>query len=177
MNISKTMAKQIPYPILTEASHIKYDYINCNYVSIRVYINTITYSHFFRILANRITELEKTLESWCNGQKYIPIFPSEMLLDEFLTDSEKSVQSNESKEKEQFHENDEHNRCKYSDSDDELNKENSDGSSADIRHSYGDDDDGQQNGENQSMSKTVLPLELEELVKEALAQLKMSELN
>ncbi|CAB3254726.1 unnamed protein product [Arctia plantaginis] len=130
-----------------------------------------------QILANRIAELEKTLESWCNGQKYIPIFPSEMLMDEFLTDSEKSVQSNESKEKEKSHENNEHNKCKYSDSDDEMNKENSDGSSVGFRNSYGNDDDGQQNGENQSMSKTVLPQELEELVKEALAQLKMSELN
>ncbi|XP_075975177.1 coiled-coil domain-containing protein 149-like [Anticarsia gemmatalis] len=127
-----------------------------------------------QILANRITELEKTLESWCNGQKYIPIFPSQMLMDEFLTDSERSVKTNYSKDKEKSHENGENNMNKYSDSDDDMNKDNSDGSSADLRKNYDDYDDCQQNGENRCISKTVLPQELEELVKEALAELKPS---
>lgn len=128
-----------------------------------------------QILANRITELEKTLESWCNGQKYIPIFPSQMLLDEFLTDSERSIKSADSKEKEQSIGKREPITCKYSDSDEEMNKENSDGSSADLRKTYNDDDDEcTEIGENLKI-KTVLPQELEELVKEALAELKPSD--
>lgn len=95
-------------------------------------------------------------------------------MDEFLTDSERSVKSNDSKEKETSIENGENNRTKYSDSDDDLNKENSDGSSADSRKSY-ENDEYQINGENRCISKTVLPQELEELVKEALAELKPPE--
>lgn len=98
-----------------------------------------------------------------------------MLLDEFFTDSG-SVKSNDSKEQQlKSHENSEYNRSKYSDSDDD-NKENSDGSSTDLK-AYEDDDDECQvsNGEHRSMSKTVLPKDLQELVKEALAELKPPE--
>ncbi|XP_026318994.1 coiled-coil domain-containing protein 149 isoform X2 [Hyposmocoma kahamanoa] len=117
-----------------------------------------------QILANRITELEKTLESWCNGQKYIPIFPSRMLLEEFLPDSG-SVKSEDAKDKE-IKENtkSDNNKSKYSDSDDD-NKDYSDGSS-DLKS------DGGEFGMTSIASKTVLPLELELLVKEALAELK-----
>lgn len=128
-----------------------------------------------QILANRITELEKTLESWCNGQKYIPIFPSQMLMDEFLTDSG-SVKSNDSKEQLKSHDSSENNRNKFSDSDDEMNKETSDGSSGDLRKTYDDDDDEDDVEECQelrrNLSKTVLPQDLQDLVKEALAELK-----
>lgn len=116
----------------------------------------------FRILANRITELEKTLESWCNGQKYIPIFPSQMLLEEFLPDSG-SVKSEEAKDKE-TNEHKKTDKSKYSDSDDD-NKDYSDGSS-DLKS------EGGEFGMASITSKTVLPLELELLVKEALAELK-----
>lgn len=126
-----------------------------------------------QILANRITELEKTLESWCNGQKYIPIFPSQMLLEEFLTDSEKSVKSNESKEKDDP-DNGKSYINKYSDSDDDIYKENYD-VSVDVRKVYDEVCEYQQNGENRIISKIVLPQELEELVKEALAELKPSD--
>ncbi|KAI5646083.1 hypothetical protein NE865_01976 [Phthorimaea operculella] len=116
-----------------------------------------------QILANRITELEKTLDSWCNGQKYIPIFPSQMLLDEFLPDSG-SAKSEEfkSKDKEII----ENPKEKYVDSDDE--KENSDESS-DLRSNG---DGSSDFGGKGLTSKTVLPYELEQLVKEALAELK-----
>ncbi|XP_022834964.1 coiled-coil domain-containing protein 149 [Spodoptera litura] len=128
-----------------------------------------------QILANRITELEKTLESWCNGQKYIPIFPSQMLMDEFLTDSG-SVKSNDSKEQLKSHDSSENNRNKFSDSDDEMNKDTSDGSSGDLRKTYDDDEDEDDVEECQelrrNMSKTVLPQDLQDLVKEALAELK-----
>nr|XP_021197211.2 coiled-coil domain-containing protein 149 [Helicoverpa armigera] len=131
-----------------------------------------------QILANRITELEKTLESWCNGQKYIPIFPSQMLLDEFLTDTG-SDKSNDSKEHPlKSHESSENNRSKYSDSDDDMNKENSDGSSGDLGKAYDDDEDDEcqlTSSEHRNMSKTVLPQNLQDLVKEALAELKPSE--
>lgn len=127
----------------------------------------------YRILANRITELEKTLESWCNGQKYIPIFPSQMLLDEFLTDSG-SVKSNDSKDQLKSHDSSENNRSKYSDSDDDMTKENSEGSSGDLRKSC-DEDECLDAGGNRNISKTVLPQELQELVKEAMAELKPSD--
>lgn len=118
----------------------------------------------FRILANRITELEKTLESWCNGQKYIPIFPSQMLLEEFLPDSG-SVKSEESKDKEiKESQKTDNNKIKYSDSDDD-NKDYSDGSS-DLKS------EGGEFGMTSITTKTVLPLELELLVKEALQELK-----
>lgn len=124
----------------------------------------LTMSLYFSILANRITELEKTLESWCNGQKYIPIFPSQMLLEEFLPDSG-SVKSEESKDKEMKENKKNHNnKIKYCDSDDD-NKDYSDGSS-DLKS------DGGEFGMTNITSKTVLPLELELLVKEALAELK-----
>lgn len=121
-------------------------------------------SLFYRILANRITELEKTLESWCNGQKYIPIFPSQMLLEEFLPDSG-SVKSEGSKDKEsKENQKPENSKSKYSDSDDE-NNDYSDGSS-DLKSNGGEFE------MSSITSKTVLPLELELLVKEALAELK-----
>ena len=99
-----------------------------------------------------------------------------MLLDEFFTDSG-SVKSNDSKEQQvKSHENSENNRCKYSDSDDDMNKDNSDGSSTDLKVYEEDDDECQvSNGEHRSMSKTVLPKDLQELVKEALAELKPAE--
>ncbi|XP_049872241.1 coiled-coil domain-containing protein 149 [Pectinophora gossypiella] len=120
-----------------------------------------------QILANRITELEKTLESWCNGEKYIPIFPSQMLLEEFLPDGG-SVKSEETKDK-NINESRENTdvKDKYSDSEDD-DKENSDGSS-DIRS---DDGGSSEYADKGIPSKIVLPLELEQLVKEALAELK-----
>lgn len=128
--------------------------------------------YFFRILANRITELEKTLESWCNGQKYIPIFPSQMLLDEILTDSG-SVKSNDSKEQLKTNDSPDYNRSKYSDSDDDMAKGSSEGSSGDLRKTYG-DTEYQDNGDGRIITKTELPQDLQELVKEALAELKPS---
>lgn len=125
-----------------------------------------------RILANRITELEKTLESWCNGQKYIPIFPSQMLLDEILTDSG-SVKSNDSKDQLKTNDSSDYNRSKYSDSDDEMAKGSSEGSSGDLRKTY-DGTEYQENGDRRSITKTELPQDLQELVKEALAELKPS---
>lgn len=79
-----------------------------------------------------------------------------MLLEEFLPDLD-SAKSTESKEKSYEH--------RYDDSDEE--KDSSDGSS-DLRSNENESvfDD------RKSMSKTVLPLELEQLVKEALAELK-----
>ncbi|XP_063826709.1 coiled-coil domain-containing protein 149 [Ostrinia nubilalis] len=122
-----------------------------------------------QILANRITELEKTLESWCNGQKYIPIFPSQMLLEEFFPDTG-SVKSNETKEK-NSNDSSENIKNKYSDSDEELNKEHSDGDDS-LRGYKNNYDDGSEVQADRNISKTVLPQELEELVKEALAELK-----
>ncbi|CAH2084715.1 unnamed protein product [Euphydryas editha] len=119
-----------------------------------------------QILANRITELEKTLESWCNGQKCIPIFPSQMLMEEFPNDSVsvKSDDSKEKSEKESYDENNYINKIRYSDSDDDINKSKEHLSSANCENGSGD---------HRSMSsKIVLPQELEELVKEALAELK-----
>lgn len=122
---------------------------------------------FFRILANRINELEKTLESWCSGQKCIPIFPSQMLLDEILPDSV-SVKSDETKENNSNDQVDDSElKVKYSDSEEELNK-TVDHKQVTKFENYDDD-----HGDNKRfITKTVLPLELEELVKEALADLK-----
>lgn len=122
----------------------------------------------FRILANRITELEKTMESWCDGQKYIPIFPSQMLLDEFCPENV-SVKSQDSRPKYPNEEETGDGKNKLSDSDDDL-KEISDSSCEDLRSNceYDDDED------KKLTSKTVLPLELEELVKEARAEMKAS---
>lgn len=117
-------------------------------------------------MANRITDLEKTLESWCNGQKFIPIFPSQMLMEEFPNDSVsvKSDDSKEKPEKESYDENNYTNKVRYSDSDDDINKSKEDLSSLNYENGSGD---------HKSMSsKIVLPQELEELVKEALAELK-----
>lgn len=88
-----------------------------------------------------------------------------MLLEEFLPDSG-SVQSEESKDKEikENQKTDSNNKSKYSDSDDD-NKDYSDESS-DLKS------DGGEFGMTSITSKTVLPLELELLVKEALAELK-----
>lgn len=90
-----------------------------------------------------------------------------MLLEEFLPDTV-SVKSEDMKEKHPRDGNDYSN--KYSDSDDDL-KENSDGEdSSPKRCEYGDCNEIKES--NRSMTKTVLPIELEELVKEALAELK-----
>ncbi|XP_059057214.1 coiled-coil domain-containing protein 149 [Achroia grisella] len=121
-----------------------------------------------QILANRITELEKTLESWCNGQKYIPIFPSQMLLEEFLTDTG-SVKSDEDKHRHSIsQDNIDNTKSSNSDSDNDLNKDCEE--SSDIRC---DDDKNkcQFSGINRN-TKTILPYELEELVREAMAELK-----
>lgn len=114
----------------------------------------INISIIFRILANRITELERTLESWCNGEKYIPTFPSQMLIDEFLPDTGctkledlKDKNSNESQDNAD-------DGCK-------------------IYSSY------EENNDcitiNKIETKVILPKELEELVNEALAELKFVE--
>ncbi|XP_053604684.1 coiled-coil domain-containing protein 149 [Plodia interpunctella] len=121
-----------------------------------------------QILANRITELEKTLESWCNGQKYIPIFPSQMLLEEFLPDTV-SIKSDETKEKNVRSQDSSDNIKRFSDIDDDVIKDNSDNSSGESRSNS--DENYQFSGLNEN-SMTVLPVELEELVKEALAELK-----
>ncbi|XP_046978240.1 coiled-coil domain-containing protein 149 [Vanessa cardui] len=117
-----------------------------------------------QILANRITDLEKTLENWCNGQKCVPIFPSQMLMEEFPNDSA-SVKSDESKEKseKEMYDNNYINKIKYTDSDEELNKSKEDISRSSYENGSGD---------HRLSSKTVLPQELEDLVKEALAALK-----
>ncbi|XP_060801501.1 coiled-coil domain-containing protein 149 isoform X2 [Amyelois transitella] len=122
-----------------------------------------------QILANRITELEKTLESWCDGQKYIPIFPSQMLLEEFLPDTV-VVKSDETKDETTKSQDCSENIKRFSDSDEDVMKDNSDGdtSSGDRSNS----DENYQFGGLNKNSKTVLPVELEELVKEALAELK-----
>ncbi|XP_073955636.1 coiled-coil domain-containing protein 149 [Choristoneura fumiferana] len=121
-----------------------------------------------QILANRITELEKTMESWCDGQKYIPIFPSQMLLDEFCPENV-SVMSQDSRQKYPNEEETGDGKNKLSDSDDDV-KEISDSSSEDLRSNYEFDED----VDKKLTSKTVLPLELEELVKEARAEMKAS---
>ncbi|XP_063363003.1 coiled-coil domain-containing protein 149 [Cydia amplana] len=122
-----------------------------------------------QILANRITELEKTLENWCDGQKYIPIFPSQMLLDEFCADADTaSVKSRDSKEK--YNDDDTGDvDNKVSDSDNDV--KSTDSSSDDAGSNYEFNDDGE---DTKLTSKTVLPIELEELVKEALAEIKAS---
>lgn len=125
---------------------------------------------FYRILANRITELENTLDSWCNGQKCIPIFPSQMLLEEIITDTG-SIKSDESKDKNETEQN-RRMKNRYSDSDDEQNKSNHDSSSTELRYNYNEGGD----GDNRNItSKTVLPEELEQLVREALAEMKSAE--
>ncbi|XP_047990588.1 coiled-coil domain-containing protein 149 isoform X2 [Leguminivora glycinivorella] len=122
-----------------------------------------------QILANRITELEKTLENWCDGQKYIPIFPSQMLLDEFCADDTASVKSHDSKDQYKNEEDNGDMENKVSDSDNDV--KSTDSSSDDAGSNYEFNDDGEDRKLN---SKTVLPLELEELVKEALAEIKAS---
>ncbi|CAK1585364.1 unnamed protein product [Parnassius mnemosyne] len=119
-----------------------------------------------QILANRINELEKTLESWCNGQKCIPIFPSQMLLEDFLPDSA-SVKSDETKEKNLYEPTQDNDlKMRYSDSDEDL-KSNIDSQTIHYADNY---ENG--SGDNRIITKTVLPFELEQLVKEALAELK-----
>ncbi|CAK1555339.1 unnamed protein product [Leptosia nina] len=102
-----------------------------------------------QILANRISELEKTMENWCNGQKVIPIFPSQMLMEDSFNDST-SVHSDEygKNEKDQF-----------------------------IKESFNPNNSGVTNGEcdiscEKNLSKIVLPEDLQQLVREALAELK-----
>ncbi|XP_013173227.1 PREDICTED: coiled-coil domain-containing protein 149 [Papilio xuthus] len=115
-----------------------------------------------QILANRINELEKTLESWCNGQKCIPIFPSQMLLEEFLPDTS-SVKSDEKNNK-VLEDSEVKIQNTYSDSEEDF------GTFDNETISFGDNyTDG---GGDRHVSKTILPLELEQLVKEALADLK-----
>lgn len=98
-----------------------------------------------------------------------------MLLEEFLPDSA-SVKSDKSGEKpKEILKSDDSNdnlKNKFSDSDDEANKDSSDGEdmSTDER-SHCDENNCQFSGMNRN-AKIVLPLELEELVKEALAELK-----
>ncbi|KOB66132.1 Uncharacterized protein OBRU01_21678, partial [Operophtera brumata] len=85
-----------------------------------------------KYLNERITQLQvekeiikrtlnkyKTLESWCNGQKYIPTFPSQMLLDEFFPDAVSVKSDSNSKNSKELRES--------VDSDDEV-KNSSDGS-------------------------------------------------
>ncbi|CAH2241723.1 coiled-coil domain-containing protein 149 [Pararge aegeria] len=115
-----------------------------------------------QILANRITELEKTLESWCNGEKCIPSFPSQMLIEELLDAG--SVKSAECREKSEREPLENLTNKITSDSEDEISKGNDD-SSVDLNHENG-------SGDSRSLKKIVLPQELEELVKEALAEIK-----
>ncbi|KAL4713180.1 hypothetical protein ACJJTC_018825 [Scirpophaga incertulas] len=120
-----------------------------------------------QILANRITELEKTMESWCNGQKFIPIFPSQMLLDELLPDTG-SNESDDTKDKQLNQHSQESIKCKYAiSSDEESNRNNSDDDSNLKRNCTGSEINC-----NKNFGNTVLPLELEELVKEALAEIR-----
>ncbi|KPJ19851.1 Coiled-coil domain-containing protein 149-B [Papilio machaon] len=117
-----------------------------------------------QILANRINELEKTLESWCNGQKCIPIFPTQMLLEEFLPDTS-SVKSDETKNNKVLEDSEvKIQNTSYSDSDEDFCTCDND------TISYG--GNGADVGGDRSVTKTILPLELEQLVKEALADLK-----
>ncbi|CAG9562751.1 unnamed protein product [Danaus chrysippus] len=116
-----------------------------------------------QILANRITELEKTLESWCNGQKFVPIFPSQMLLEE-LNDTS-STKSDESRGRTAKDSENNRNKIKYTDSEEEINdsKEN-------IQEmTYYDGDT------RKLTQKTVLPKELQDLVMEAAKEIKMNQ--
>lgn len=106
--------------------------------------------------------MEKTLESWCSGQKCIPTFPSQMLIEELLNDSG-SVKSDEIKEK---LDNNYTNKITYTDSDEEINKSKEDLS--DVNYEDVNDD-------RSLSSKIVLPQDLQELVKEALAELKSTQ--
>lgn len=86
-------------------------------------------------------------------------------MEEFPNDSVsvKSDDSKEKPEKESYDENNYINKVKYSDSDD-INKSKEDLSSLNYENGSGD--------HKRMSSKIVLPQELEELVKEALAELK-----
>ncbi|XP_050679155.1 coiled-coil domain-containing protein 149 isoform X2 [Leptidea sinapis] len=105
------------------------------------------------ILANRITDLEKTMESWCTGQSCVPIFPSQMLLDEILGDTS-SVKSEDTKERNENEEK-EINNDNYLDSDEEKPSSND----TNV-------------GEDKNTTKVVLPEELQQLVTEALKEIK-----
>ncbi|OWR52909.1 coiled-coil domain-containing protein 149-B [Danaus plexippus plexippus] len=116
-----------------------------------------------QILANRITELEKTLESLCNGQKFVPIFPSQMLLDE-LNDTS-STKSDESRGRSGKRTENTRDEIKYTNSEDETaeSKENL------QEVTYYD-------GDNRKLTqKTVLPKELQDLVIEAAAEMRMQQ--
>lgn len=89
-----------------------------------------------------------------------------MLLEEFFPDSG-SVKSDESRDK-NLQESSENIKNKYSDTDDDDNKDNSDESS-DLRSNG---DGSSDFGDRGITTKTVLPFELEQLVKEALAEMK-----
>lgn len=94
-----------------------------------------------------------------------------MLLDDFFPEAN-SIKSDNSKEKSGTDSQDT-GENKYSDEEIKENsdgRENSDGSSLDLKKEY-DSDNGIENG----MTKTVLPEDLQELVKEALAELKPAE--
>ncbi|XP_045769610.1 coiled-coil domain-containing protein 149 [Maniola jurtina] len=114
-----------------------------------------------QILASRITELEKTLESWCNGEKCIPSFPSQILIEELLdAGSVKSVASKGKPQKEPL----ENLTNKTTDSEEELTQSKDD-LSEELNYEDG-------SGYDRSLKKIVLPQELEQLVKEALAEIK-----
>ncbi|KAI8421712.1 hypothetical protein MSG28_009688 [Choristoneura fumiferana] len=124
----------------------------------------------FEALNDKSTALQhqRKTNHWCDGQKYIPIFPSQMLLDEFCPENV-SVMSQDSRQKYPNEEETGDGKNKLSDSDDDV-KEISDSSSEDLRSNYEFDED----VDKKLTSKTVLPLELEELVKEARAEMKAS---
>ncbi|VVC94054.1 unnamed protein product [Leptidea sinapis] len=103
------------------------------------------------ILANRITDLEKTMESWCTGQSCVPIFPSQMLLDEILGDTS-SVKSEDTKERNENEEK-EINNDNYLDSDEEKPSSND----TNV-------------GEDKNTTKVVLPEELQQLCFESAAR-------
>ncbi|XP_041979745.1 coiled-coil domain-containing protein 149 isoform X2 [Aricia agestis] len=114
-----------------------------------------------QILASRITELEKTLESWSNGQKCIPIFPSQMLIEDVLNDSS-STKSDEQ----------DRNYKEHPIKENTVNSDDENEVSKDTEYCY--DSKYTENGSDRPYlsSKTILPFELEELVQEALAELK-----
>lgn len=127
---------------------------------------------FRRILANRITELEKALESWCNGQRYIPIFPSQMLLDEFLPENglkpDDTKDGNNGQIERPDYEESKVTGTKYSGCDDgnNLSESSGDSRSWESPETFGTC--------GKLGAKTVLPIELEELVREALAEMNSS---
>ncbi|GBP81816.1 Coiled-coil domain-containing protein 149 [Eumeta japonica] len=121
-----------------------------------------------QILANRITELEKTLESWCNGEKYVPVFPSQILLDEFVSEPENSKIDSDKKSDIHIIQDDIENKEIRLDC---IHEKNEHSEMIEAKDFYCEDGEHKTRG----IKKTVLPFELEELVREALAELKPSE--